>query len=182
MRGSRRMARPFRPAWLAIRPVVDRRAVDGLVVAAAAVASEVDMITFFVPGVPVPQGSMRAFVNRHTRRAVVTSDNAGLKGWRNTVSTAAALAFSGPALLDQPVSVTLRFFLPRPASVKRNKRAFPVVKPDLDKLVRAVFDALTGSVLVDDALICGATSYKSYADDHPAGVEVTVRVIETVAA
>ena len=45
-------------------------------------------ISFFVPGVPQPQGSSRAFTTK-TGRAYVTSDNAKLKPWREAVRTKA---------------------------------------------------------------------------------------------
>ena len=43
-------------------------------------------VDVFVPGIPVPQGSTKAFVRGG--RAIVTSANAKLRPWRSTVSEA----------------------------------------------------------------------------------------------
>lgn len=54
----------------------------------------------------------------------------------------------------------LTFLLPRPKSVKRDR---PNVKPDLDKLVRAVFDAAEQSGLVEnDSRVCEMQAVKRY--------------------
>lgn len=50
-----------------------------------------------------------------------------------------------------------------------------VSKPDLDKLVRTVLDALTGVVIHDDSQVCGIVAQKDYADP---GVQVVVTMIE----
>ena len=47
-------------------------------------------ITFFARGTPVPGGSKRAFVNRHTGRvAQVDVSGDRVKGWRSDVRDAA---------------------------------------------------------------------------------------------
>jgi len=60
------------------------------------------------------------------------------------------------------VSVRVEFILPRPKSVKR---IYPAVKPDLDKLLRALFDGLHCSghkLLADDSLVCNCQCSKRY--------------------
>lgn len=122
---------------------------------------------FEVFGLPQPQGSSRAFVNKKTGRAVVTSSNPHLKDWRNLISSAAREEMKGLPPLDTAVSVDAVFFLPRPKSVKR---AAPIVKPDLDKLARALLDGLTNVVYRDDAQVVAVSVQKAYVDDvtpHP---------------
>jgi len=48
-------------------------------------------------------------------------------------------------------------------------------KPDADKLARAIGDALTiAGVIRDDSYIIEWNIRKSFDDNHPAGVEITV--------
>ena len=101
------------------------------------------VIAFEVPGEPQPQGSSKAFKHRHTGRVMVTSDNARLRPWRDAVCWHARQALLGGPLAG-PVQVELEFRFARPAGHfgKRGLRpAAPrehMVRPDLDKLVRAV--------------------------------------------
>ena len=124
------------------------------------------LLQFEVFGVPQPQGSSRAFVNRTTGRAIVTSSNPHLKDWRTEIASGARTAMQGLPPIEHSVSVRATFWLPRPKSVKRDE---PTVKPDLDKLVRAVLDGLTHIVYFDDAQVTHIEACKKYVDDK-AGV------------
>jgi Holliday junction resolvase RusA-like endonuclease len=83
---------------------------------------------------------------------------------------------AGAEPLAEPLQMRLMFFLPRPkghfgtgknsAKLKASAPLAPAVKPDLDKLVRAVLDALTGVVFRDDCQVAGLSCSKLYAD-HP---------------
>ena len=127
-----------------------------------------DKVTFFVHGTPIPQGSKTAFVVG--KRAVVTDANrATLKPWRAAVAIAADCGrqFTGP------VSVAVTFYLPRP---QKPRFFLPAVKPDIDKLVRAVFDGLTDSGLIeDDARIVALDTAKLYGT--PLGARITVEAV-----
>lgn len=106
-----------------------------------------------VAGSPVPQGSKSARV--YNGRAIMFEANKKLPAWRTAVSKAARLAMyeqdQWVEPFDKPVKIVLTFFMPRPAKPKWAK--YPASKPDLDKLVRSVFDSLTaGKVWLDDAL------------------------------
>ena len=127
-----------------------------------------DTVSFFIAGLPVPQGSKKAFVVG--KRAVIVDDNAAaLKPWRAKVGTAAdiGVTFAGP------VTVNLTFYMPSP---KRPRWDVPAVKPDLDKLTRAVLDGLTdGGLIEDDARVVDMRLREFYADDHHScGVHVEV--------
>ena len=132
-----------------------------------------------VYGEPVPQGSTRAFAvrkgGRPTGRVVVTGDNSRTKPWRQAIVDAALpLGAVGPA--RGPMSVTLVFFLSRPRShlltgkstagqLSPSAPALPIGKPDVDKLTRAVLDALTDAgVWADDAQVAALTGVKLYAE------------------
>lgn len=128
------------------------------------------MSAFFVPGVPVPQGSHTAFVVKG--RAVVTSvNNKALKPWRKAIAAAAREAVI-PFEAGTPVRVDVTFVYEKPASVRR---MWPTVRPDLDKLLRAVFDALTESGCIhDDAQIVAALPVKTYGLTAGAHIRVSV--------
>lgn len=66
-----------------------------------------------------------------------------------------------------PVEVVLTFALRRPKSVSARKRPLPVVKPDVDNLVKAVLDGLgRTSLWVDDSQVVSLSATKVYADDE----------------
>ena len=120
------------------------------------------LLTLRADGTPRPQGSKKAFVVKG--RAVMIDDNKPeLKAWRQSVERAARGAmtvteFDGPVLGS--LAVAVEFHMPRPKSVKRD---LPSVAPDLDKLQRAVFDALTiAGVWKDDGQITTISARKIY--------------------
>lgn len=115
----------------------------------------------FIPGIPVPQGSKSV-----TRTGVMFEANRHLKPWRETMSNALT-AWTGTFFgawepFDGPLLVDVTFWMPRP---KRPKYSLPAVKPDADKLCRALGDAMTTSGLIhDDARITTWHARKRYGD------------------
>lgn len=142
------------------------------------------MIEFRVYGTPVPQGSKK--IVRGSR--LIDDSPAALRRWRDTVTRYAAEqalpALDGP--LDGPVRLTLTFYVARPKRHYRSGRfadmlrpdapMYCSVKPDLDKLVRAVGDGLTDAgVWHDDAQVAALSTSKRYAlDGRTEGVVVRV--------
>jgi Holliday junction resolvase RusA-like endonuclease len=133
------------------------------------------LLVLDVAGVPVPQGSKRAFRHSKTGRVVMVDDNPALAAWRDLVAVKARAAWAGRAPLVVPVRASLAFYLPRPAGhfgtgrnagrLKDSAPFWPAVKPDLDKLTRAVFDALeTAGVWGNDSRCCWVSASKNYAD------------------
>lgn len=117
-------------------------------------------VTFFVAGIPVPQGSKTAYVVG--KRAVLTDANkATLKPWRAEVTRVARASWLDRAqLLGVPVHVRAVFVFERPKSVKRDA---PSVKPDVDKLARALLDAVTDAgVWKDDSQVTDLHVEKVY--------------------
>jgi Holliday junction resolvase RusA-like endonuclease len=49
--------------------------------------------------------------------------------------------------------------------------------PDVDKLLRAVCDSLSGIIYVDDSRIIRATAQKVYADDRGPGASIRVNTL-----
>lgn len=140
-------------------------------------------VSFFVEGVPRPQGRKSA-ITRHGRTVVVESGRALLRPWREAIAGAASRACPEP--LAGPVRVELVFAMPRPlAHFVAGDRARPLrdaapthhsTRPDLDKLTRAVLDALSGTAIADDGLVAHLEALKVFGD--PAGVTVYVGAIE----
>lgn len=131
------------------------------------------VIRFRVVGEPVPQGSMKGYVRGG--RVALTSDNPKLHNWRDVIGWEARQHVT--ELLTEPVRVWANFYLTRPKSCPK-RRVYPTVKPDIDKLTRALFDALTGVVWADDALVVEHHIRKVYANEgEQPGVMVTVAVL-----
>tara|TARA_R110000796_G_scaffold39383_4_gene98283 strand:+ start:11807 stop:12196 length:390 start_codon:yes stop_codon:yes gene_type:complete len=124
-------------------------------------------LLFRVNGLPAPQGS-----KRYVGNGIMIEASKKVAPWRAAVKEAAALLDITP--FDGPLFIDVQFFLQRPKTVKRER---PTVPPDLDKLIRGLFDALTiANVWIDDALVVEVTSSKSYeTDDEPPGCIVFIR-------
>lgn len=127
-----------------------------------------------VYGDPAPQGSKRHVGNG---RMVEASKKVG--PWRRAVAEAFLFQFGREfEPFNGALEVETIFFLPRPSTVKR---PLPIVPPDLDKLERGLFDALTqAGVWQDDALVIKSTATKFYADLRDPGCEVEIRVIDFI--
>ena len=103
----------------------------------------------------------------------------GLKEWRSTVTLAAKKEMMN-GVLFQPfqdaVRVAMVFYLPKPKSVKR---VYPTVPPDVDKLVRAVLDAITDAhVWKDDSQVVEVVAHKRYAiSEEQMGVTVSIHAL-----
>jgi crossover junction endodeoxyribonuclease RusA len=132
------------------------------------------LLTCIIPGTPQQQGSKTRTPQGSTREA-----NRDLAPWR-----ADAIACLRRAALDQwghaaespitdPVRVNVWFIYARPKShygtgrnagiVKASAPYYKASAPDLDKLQRALGDALTqAGILRDDALIVAWNSAKVY--------------------
>ena len=125
----------------------------------------------WIAGTPVPQGSMRTFMVQG--RPVITHSNPNLKKWRKVLA-ASFQEFAPSVPGDLYYGVALTFVLHRPkyhSTMGDEAPKAPHVKPDLDKLIRAVLDALTDAkVISDDAHICSIEAKKCYGEEE--GVEV----------
>ncbi len=106
-----------------------------------------------------------------------------LSDWIATVRLVAKQAMQHDPPWKEPVGIGLEFRFPRPKSHYRGGKPDPdrlrkdaphlvAKRPDLDKLCRAVLDALTGVVWVDDALVTRLQAIKYY-DDTP-GVLISI--------
>lgn len=131
-------------------------------------------LEFFAKGVPRPQGSKRYLGNG---RFIEASKD--LKPWRSTIANAVFsewMRSGDDRPFTEPVVVRAVFYMPRPKSVKR---LWPSVVPDVDKLQRALGDALSvdSSAVADDSLIVAWDAIKVYAAlPEDVGVKVRIRL------
>ena len=129
----------------------------------------------FIKGDPKPKGSKRAFVVKG--RPVLVEGNKDTRSWEFLLAETFNAKLESvedwiPAPFADAVEVTLVFQLRRPKAAK--KRPWPHVRPDVDKLCRAVLDALVrAGVIRDDCQVVGLCAEKRYADVP--GVQVEVR-------
>lgn len=150
-------------------------------------------ITFEIQGMPTPQGSKKAWVNRATGRAQMREQTGErLSTWRQDVKASAYNFIAGITPqwrpIDRPVRVTVEFRFLRPKAhfrtgrnahmLRDNAPDFPTSRTtgDIEKLVRATHDAITSSGLwADDSLVAQLTASKSYVTD-PSRVGATFTV------
>jgi Holliday junction resolvase RusA-like endonuclease len=134
-------------------------------------------ITFDVIGMEAAtQGSKRAMPN-----GIMLETNKRLRPWRSHI-TDAALATNYP-LTTAPVSISITFRFLRPKthyiksglSPKAPLHLTSKQKGDIDKLSRAVLDALTGTLLHDDSQVVQLSAHKRYTtpDERP-GALITI--------
>ena len=116
-------------------------------------------ISFQVHGLPIPQGSTRSWLVNG--KPVITSTAKGLSSWRRLVADVAQ-RFAPDEPWEGPVGIDLHFGLPKPKSAPKKRRVWPDKRPDLDKLTRAVLDALTYVVYADDSQVVEIRATKDY--------------------
>lgn len=119
------------------------------------------LLDFVVFGDAVPQGSMSNY--GHGR--VTHSKREKLMDWRRTIQV--ALQMKGyqfkDALVKGPVAIRAIFYATRPSSAPK-KAIYKRTAPDLDKLCRALGDALEGTVLQNDSIVVIWHAAKLYTD------------------
>ncbi len=134
------------------------------------------MITFTVPG--VPQGKGRPRVGTISGRARVFTP-AKTVAYEALIAHAAQQAMAGRPLIDGPVSCAIAIDAPIPASWSKRKQAaalagelMPTTKPDLDNVVKAIFDGLNNVLWRDDVLVVDLAVRKRYSATPCVRVEV----------
>ena len=125
----------------------------------------VSTLHIVVYGVAQPQGSARLVPVRGYARPFITTDNKKLRPWRQEVAQTALAVMreTGTARLrrDVPVEICVRFLFEKPKSVRKSAH-WKTTNPDVDKLLRAVLDALTGIAYEDDAHVCESSLVKAF--------------------
>lgn len=136
------------------------------------------VLTVHVNGTPAPQGS-----KRHVGGGRMVESSKAVGPWREAIrhETQTAVEAGGATFPTGPVRLDVWFELRRPAAhlntagVARPKApTFPAVQPDLDKLTRAVADAITqAGALGDDKQIVSLHAFKQYGPHPGARIRLT---------
>jgi Holliday junction resolvase RusA-like endonuclease len=128
---------------------------------------------FLVLGTPVQQGDMTCYGTKGRHRLVHSNADA-LEEWRGRVEAAARKWVPEQADKHQAIDVGITWSLLRPAghwgtgrnadTLKPSAPRYPTTALDVDKLTRAVLDALQASKrLHNDAQVIDPTPRKRYA-------------------
>lgn len=129
--------------------------------------------TFVVQGKAAPQGSKVMTTTSRGKTFMRESSNR-LGGWRTAVKRAALDPGGRPgARFDEPVSVDISFEFCQP---KSNEDSHPTARHfgDIDKLSRAVLDALVmAGVIADDSQVVSLTASKTFGPADCALITVT---------
>ena len=140
------------------------------------------IVTFTVPGTPVGKGRPKfarrgKFVTAYTPEATAS--------YENLVKVKAMEAMIGHALFDGPVAVAIVLIVLPPASWSKKKQAaalaqevYPTTKPDIDNVVKGIFDACNEIVWNDDKQVVVLSIRKRYGITPLARVAVTDGITE----
>jgi crossover junction endodeoxyribonuclease RusA len=128
------------------------------------------MTEFVIEGRCPTKGSTRSFVHPKTGKVVTMADNKKLAQWTKDARILARAARIPMIYKPHGVALYVRVEFVKP---KTAKQLAPTVRPDLDKCLRAVLDALTGVAYADDSQVTSVMSVKAYgaADRVVVGVE-----------
>lgn len=141
-------------------------------------------LKFTVLGRPQAKGSKKVLPIRSRtrvgeRRIVMVDSNKNAAPWETRVAEVALRTATGGEtapleLLNGPVAVKLEFYFSRPRghygvgrNINRIRASAPehiTAKPDVDKLARCVLDALTGTLIRDDAQVVVLDLRKQYGE------------------
>ncbi len=144
------------------------------------------MVSFFVPGTPIPKGSAKGFYNKALGRVMIVQDNKEKQApWASMIAVVAQGHFVKP--IEGPVMISLAFKMPRlkghfgsgknAGALKSSAPTYHVSKPDCDKLQRCVWDALTGIAWKDDSQVAIVTHASKKYSDKP-GVHIRISEIK----
>ena len=134
------------------------------------------VVHFHVPGQPVGKGRPRiGKVGNHARMFTP----AKTMSYEGMVAHIAHQAMQGRPLLEAAVLVDLFLDCQIPASWSQKKQALalagkvlPTTKPDIDNVLKAIFDALNGVVWKDDVQCCSVAVAKRYSTTPGVRVQV----------
>ena len=128
-------------------------------------AEPMNAIVFKVPAIPIAQPRPRARF-RGNRIVIYTPEKDQVNAFKSHVRLTAAKHWTDPPMTG-PLRVNVDFVFPRTKAqtwkTRPMLRLWHTKKPDIDNCVKAVWDALTGLVWVDDSQICQCTLMKAIA-------------------
>jgi Holliday junction resolvase RusA-like endonuclease len=133
-------------------------------------------IVFIVPGTPVGKGRPK-FARRGNFVTTYTPEKTAT--YENLVKVKAEEAMQGRDMIVGPVAVEISLFVTPPASWSQKKRnaafageIYPTSKPDIDNVIKGLFDACNEIVWKDDKQIVDLLVRKAYGVTPRAFVKV----------
>jgi crossover junction endodeoxyribonuclease RusA len=131
-----------------------------------------------VLGEPKPQGSTRAFVAKG-RAYVASNHKQDFVVWRNSIVEKAERVWTQDPATCAMVELVFRMPVPKSRPKYLSHWAPHTKRPDIDKLARAVLDALVAAgVLSDDSVVTSLMARKEYALSENPGVAIIVTPIK----
>ena len=133
-------------------------------------------LELFVAGDPKAKGSMAAYARQRTDGSWYGSPTHSSKSkqWEAVIRDSLTLQLGVPGesweTMTGPLTVELGFYVVKP---RTTKHYVPDVTPDIDKLARAVLDALKGWIK-DDSQVVVCLLWKLYAGELGPGVSIRV--------
>ena len=136
-----------------------------------------DPVTFIIPGTPVAKGRPK-FARRGNFVTTYTPEKTA--SYENLVKVTAMQAMGGRPVIDCAVTVGIDLIVTPPASWSQKKQRaalsgeiFPTSKPDIDNVVKGIFDACNDIVWRDDKQACDVQVRKRYGETACARVTVS---------
>lgn len=120
-----------------------------------------------VPGIPVGKGRPRMTVRGGHATAYTPEKTVR---YENLVRTTFVKEYPFAVPLDVPVKVFIGAEFPIPKSWSKKKKAsakYVTKKPDIDNIIKSVFDGLNGVAWTDDALVTVLEAGKRYTEEMP---------------
>lgn len=131
-------------------------------------------ISIFVSGIAAAQGRPRF---RRAGNFVQAYDPAKSKSWKESVRWQAIESQQKEQweMLDGAIEASIVFLLLRPKTLPKKVKRH-IKKPDVENLVKGIFDALEGIAYRNDSQIFRMTVEKHYEDKLP-GVSIILRSV-----
>ena len=127
-------------------------------------------IVINVKGLPIAQPRHRAACRGGFPKMYIPKDHA-VHAWKKNVMSAAAQVTD--VTIEGAIKVDCLFVFPSPKSKKSQTGNYKFSKPDIDNLLKAIFDALTDvSLWADDSQVVEIHSAKMYGDEPCAIIRV----------
>jgi Holliday junction resolvase RusA-like endonuclease len=126
----------------------------------------------------------RAVVGQSGRPVIKHYTDERTEAYESIIRLAAAQAMGGRAPFDGPLAARVECWFPIPPSWSKKKQAQaaagavkPTKKPDLDNILKAIWDGCNEVVYLDDVQVVQLATRKDFTADAPR-VEVTFSLIE----
>lgn len=133
-------------------------------------------LQFTIPGTPVGKGRPKFarrgnFVTAYTPKKTAS--------YENLVKLYANQAMAGKKPIENAVAVVIILTVNPPESWSKKKKMLalsgvtkPTSKPDIDNVIKGIFDAMNAIVWLDDKQVVHLTAWKEYGDIASASVRV----------